>query len=244
MVVIGQIFFRQPQNGFSLKRLNEGLAQIEQEISLLVGKLRRCDGRGLPSTVPAQLALVLPLDQLAHAGRFHEAGQGPPMPCVGGQLKPVCSESELRIGTQVRRNLCCSGLVNPNLSRAQSRICGFKLLANLLPGERILGESSRRQHGAHTQPCTQTLEEQFHRASIVIVMTWEKNTSAADDTTAISSVKIVVCGTRPAKSGREIRTGRGFYVSCAAISNANCRTGRSPTKTARIQKSWQTTGKV
>jgi hypothetical protein len=82
----------------------------------------------------------------------------------------------LGIGAQVRRNLCCSGLVNPNLSRTERRVCRFKLFSNLLPVKRTLGKSSRGQHGAYTQPFTQTPEDQFHEASIAMIMTWERNT--------------------------------------------------------------------
>jgi hypothetical protein len=71
-------------------------------------------------------------------------------------------------------------------------------------------------------------------------VTEEKNTSAADDMTEIGAVKIVVC----VNASDEVQQdGTQFYVSDAAVSNADCGSWRSAPETRRIQKAREPNGK-
>ena len=158
MIVVRKILVSEIEHSFLLEGLNKGTAEIEQERALQI-RLRR-DGNtgGFLSALAAEFALVLALVQIAHVGGFGDTGEGPPHSVTGSELNAVHGNRQTGIGAEVGGDLLGAGLINADLTGAESGIGGRKGLAHLLPGHCFLSERAEWQGDGQQEADTETSE--------------------------------------------------------------------------------------
>ena len=121
MVVVRQILPSEVQDGPLLQRLHERGAQIEKQITLLIGILGHCNLRLLLRTLAPQFALMPPFVQIGDGAGRKSVGEGrvSRRPTTGRSLRRerinlVDGSGQVRIRPKIRRDLLGARFVNEN----------------------------------------------------------------------------------------------------------------------------------
>src|SRR5579862_5454426 len=96
-----------------MQDVHERAAQIEEKRSVLIFERGGCDGGCAARTITPQLPLMFALMQIADAGRKLGPGEGTVNSPIGGELRSIRRNGEIRVRTQIRRDLLRLGFVDP-----------------------------------------------------------------------------------------------------------------------------------
>ncbi len=109
------------EHGFLLEHLDEGGAEVEQQVPSLVIQFRDGDGRTFLGALPPEGTLVPPFDEVAGGDERHGIGKRPVGIVGRGEgADLVDGHSEVRVGPQVGGNLVGAGFLNSDLAGAES----------------------------------------------------------------------------------------------------------------------------
>ena len=189
LVVIGQALAIYGQRGLRLQRLDERVAQIEEQVALQVGLLRFGDrGRLLGALVP-QVALVLALVQVARSDKRKHVGKRPVH--IGASRPHVALERielvergrDIGVRTQMGRHFLCARFLDPDLAGSQGRVRCRELLFHLLPGQYLLRQQATRENPCDRDYSTHVSQPAPHCTS------WELNSRMIQSDMPISRVR-------------------------------------------------------
>jgi len=149
-IPIDQIFLGILQHGFGLKRLDKSVAQVEDQIPLLIGQAKLRQARGLFGAIQPQLAFAVPLVQITDTGGFDHPAERTPYAKISRNLNPIRRQTDVRIGPKICGNFTRLGLIHQNAISSQRGIVRQELNPGLFPGQyRLLsradGASSYQQ---------------------------------------------------------------------------------------------------
>src|SRR5208337_2063189 len=105
------------------------------------------NGCGFLGLVASQLAFVLAFVQITDAGCKLSAGEWPPDSFRRtSDLSPILRLGEIRVGTQISRDLRGPRLINVKVSGLQGRVHHLELVPDLLPSECGLSRERSKRH--------------------------------------------------------------------------------------------------
>ena len=152
-VVVGQALAGHCQHRLGLERRDEGAAQVEEQVALLVGQLRDGHGGALLRAFQAQFALVCPLVQIV-GGDVRKGGAEGAVRVAGEGIELIDADGHVGIGPQVGGDLLGLGFVDADLAGAQGRVGRLELGPHLRPGQGLLRKNGVGQRARDEKPPT------------------------------------------------------------------------------------------
>ena len=140
MIEVGQILLCHIAHSLGLQSLHKCTTQIEEQSAFLVGQLGLCDGGSFLGALQTQLPFVLPFMQIAGRNRWQRFGERAVFVdrILAERIDLVEADGQIRVGTQIGRDLLVARLVDADARRQQGGIRLFEFLLGLLPGQGLL----------------------------------------------------------------------------------------------------------